>query len=77
MSNTLLPTAFATAISPSPAFATAIEPRASGMDVPAATTSVPMTTSGMPMIHPTRAAQDTMQYEMPLIHMIDMQNATP
>ena len=54
MSNTLLPTALATAMSPSPIFATAMEPRASGMDVPAATTSVPMTTCGIPMMHPIR-----------------------
>ena len=59
MSNTLLPTALATAMSPWPACATDTEESASGTEVPAASTSVPMTTSGTLRTQPTTAAAST------------------
>lgn len=52
MSNTLLPTALLTAMSPRPSFITAREDRASGTLTPAATNVRPMTVSGMPKVLP-------------------------
>ena len=76
MSNTLLPTALATAMSAKPSLATAIDDKASGMDVPAASTVVPMTTAGMLSMHPILTHHSTIQCVMNPIHAMDMKNDT-
>ena len=76
MSNTLLPTALATAMSAKPSLATAIEDKASGIEVPAAKTVVPMTTAGMLSMHPILTHHSTIQCVMNPIHAMDMKNDT-
>mmetsp|Transcript_5204 Transcript_5204/g.20988 ORF Transcript_5204/g.20988 Transcript_5204/m.20988 type:complete len:205 (+) Transcript_5204:427-1041(+) len=74
MSKTLEPTALATAMSARPSLATAIELSASGMDVPAAKTVVPITTLGIFKMHPMRTHHSTIQCVMNPIHAMDMAN---
>lgn len=69
MLNTLLPTAFATAISPSPLFATMTELRVSGMDVPAAKTTKPMMYELMLNRQPMWYANSTMPQLTIQIHL--------
>ena len=70
------PTAFATAMSARPSLATAMDESASGMDVPAASTVVPMTTAGIFSMHPMRTHHSTIQCVMNPIHAIDMAKET-
>jgi len=56
ISKTLEPSALATAMPPSPSFATATELIASGMEMPAATTRSPMTRGEKVRISPVRIA---------------------
>merc|ERR1711933_587061 len=62
ISNTLEPSALQTAMSPSPCWATAMDPKASGMEVPAARGTKPMTRVGIFMMVPIRLAASTMTY---------------
>mmetsp|Transcript_128971 Transcript_128971/g.373160 ORF Transcript_128971/g.373160 Transcript_128971/m.373160 type:complete len:249 (+) Transcript_128971:242-988(+) len=70
MSNVFEPTALATAMSPMPSLATAIEPMASGTEVPAAKMIKPITTSGIPNKQwPIRPPASTAKYVNNPIHM--------
>ena len=59
-----------------PCFATAMEPRASGMEVPAASTVMPMATGGIFSTQPTMLAQPTMNHESRPIHRMDAMKLT-
>ena len=72
--KTLLPTALAQAMSPSPSFATTIELRASGIDVPAARTTRPMLKEPTPRWQPIFAARETMAHEVMPIQMMHIVN---
>merc|ERR1719421_1653708 len=76
ISNTLEPMALETAMSPSPSFATAMEPSASGTDVPIARKVMPMMKDEMPHAQPIFSMSTTMKYDRIVIHTSEMVNVT-
>lgn len=71
MSKMFDPTALAIAMSPSPARATAMDDSASGMDVPAARSVMPVIASGILQAQPKVEDQSTINQEIMPIHNTD------